>query len=313
MLHWRLILGVLLVAMVFGLAWADFHSARPGLVMAPLAIIGALLSAGELVRLFEGNPDTPSPSRYLVVPGAVGTVLASCLPILWQIEDPASKPVALGVIGRIGWLTIGFAGSCLLVFSIEMLRYRQTGSATVRLALAIFGIAYAGGLMGFVVQLRMLSGGPWGEDGRWGMVALLSLMIAVKSGDIGAYFTGRLFGKHKLAPVLSPGKTWEGVAGGFALSTVATMAALGPLAEAMGCDSQREPSVWLAGCLAYALVVGAAGIAGDLAVSLLKRDAGLKNSSSWMPGFGGVLDLLDSILFAAPVAFLLWLARCVGP
>ena len=61
------------------------------------------------------------------------------------------------------------------------------------------------------------------------------------------------------------------------------------------------------------MLVTAAGVAGDLAVSLLKRDAGLKNSSSWMPGFGGVLDVLDSILFAAPLAYLLWLVRLVGP
>ncbi len=63
----------------------------------------------------------------------------------------------------------------------------------------------------------------------------------------------------------------------------------------------------------YAVVVGAAGIVGDLAISLLKRDAQLKDSSTWLPGFGGVLDLLDSILFAAPVAYLLWISRIVGP
>lgn len=276
--------------------------------MSPLAIVGAYLSAGELVRLFEHNSLTPSPSRYLVVPGAVVTVLASLAP---------SFGIGFGetglAIGRVGWVALGLAMSSFVVFCAEMLRFREPGSATVRLALAVFGIAYAGGLMGCVVQLRLLAGHPWDEQGRWGMVALISLIVVVKSNDIGAYFAGRLFGRHRMAPVLSPGKTWEGVAGGFVLSTFATMATLGPLSQAMGCDSQRPMGAWISGCLVYALLVGAAGVAGDLAVSLLKRDAQLKNSSSWMPGFGGVLDLLDSVLFAAPIAFVLWLSRCVGP
>jgi phosphatidate cytidylyltransferase len=308
-LIWRLILGVLLIALVAGLAWLDFYAARPGLVMAPLAIVGTFLAAGELVRLFEHNHQTPSPSRYLVVPGAVAVVLVSMAPSFW----PFGEMPGATLMGRVGWVAIGLAGSCSIVFGAEMLRYREPGSATTRLALAIFGIAYAGGLMGFVAQLRLLAGGRWGEDGRWGMLALLSLIVVVKSNDSGAYCFGRLFGRTKLAPVLSPGKTWEGLAGGFALSLAATMATLGPLADAMGCDSKRTLGAWLAGCLVYALLVGTAGVAGDLAVSLLKRDAHLKNSSTWMPGFGGVLDLLDSILFAAPVAFLLWITRCVGP
>jgi len=294
--------------MVTGLAWADFGSTRPGLLMSPLAIGGALLAAGELVRLFEENHRTPAPSRYLVVPGAVATVLASCAPMVWPVGSP--QPVA---VSGVGWVAIGLTASSLLVCCAEMLRYREPGSATTRLALAIFGIAYAGGLMGSVVQLRVLRGGPWGDDGRWGMLALISLIVVVKTNDIGAYAVGRLVGRTRLAPVLSPGKTWEGVAGGFVVSTAATMATFGPLGHALGCRTDRGYAGWLAGCLAYAVLVGAAGVAGDLAVSLMKRDAGQKNSSTWMPGFGGVLDVLDSILFAAPVALLMWLARLVGP
>ncbi|MEN0111798.1 MAG: phosphatidate cytidylyltransferase [Planctomycetota bacterium] len=304
MLSSRLLLGGPMVALVAALAWLDFGSSHPGLVMSPLALVGALLAAGELVRMFEQDPQTPAPSRYVVIPGAVATVAATCVPMLFQGPSPQ--------VGRVGWVAIGLAGSCFVAFCVEMLRYREPGSATARLALAVFGIAYAGGLMGFVVQLRLLSGGPWGADGRWGTVALLSLIVAVKSGDIGAYFVGRLVGRTRMAPVLSPGKTWEGAAGGFALSAVATFATLGPLATALGCEGGRGPG-WLAGGLVYAALVGAAGVAGDLAVSLLKRDAGVKNSSSWMPGFGGVLDVLDSVLFAAPVAYLLWIARVVGP
>ncbi|MGL4511558.1 MAG: phosphatidate cytidylyltransferase [Lacipirellulaceae bacterium] len=311
MLFWRITLGFLFVAVLVGLAWLDFGAARPGVIMAPLAIAGTVLAAGELVRMFEHDPLIPAPSRYVVVPGALVTVLASCVPMLWRI-DQAPGPVA-ATIGNVGWVALGLAAACSVSFSIEMLRYRAPGSATARLALAVLGIAYAGGLMGFVVQLRLLAGGPWGADARWGMVALLSMITAVKTHDIGAFVVGGLLGRTKFAPVLSPKKTIEGLVGGFATSIAATALLLGPIAHLMGCHAGRTPAGWWLGCVVFALLVGGAGVAGDLAVSLLKRDARLKDSSTWMPGFGGVLDLLDSVLFAAPVAYILWIARCVGP
>lgn len=307
---------MLFISIIAGLVWFDnalslSGTLSPGVVMMPLAFVGTFLCAGELVRLFEHDPHLPAPSRYVVVPGALATVVASAVPMLWhQLPGEGSIPA---VVGRVGWVAIGLAIGSLGAFVIEMLRYKTPGSATMRLSLAIFGIAYAGGLMGFCVQLRMLAGGPWGIDGKWGMLALMSMMVVVKTNDIGAYCFGRLFGKNKLAPILSPGKTWEGVIGGFLFSTIATMITLGPVAEAYGCVTDRSNLAWFFGCLAYAWIVGSLGVAGDLAVSLLKRDAHLKNSSSWMPGFGGMLDILDSILFAAPAAYLLWLVRCVGP
>jgi phosphatidate cytidylyltransferase len=146
------------------------------------------------------------------------------------------------------------------------------------------------------------------------MVALLSTIAVVKLNDTGAYFVGRLLGHHKMTPRLSPGKTWEGSAGGFLLSIAGTGLFLGPIAGAMGCEwGERSTLGWWGGTLVYALLVGLAGVCGDLAVSLLKRDAGIKDSSRWMPGFGGFLDLLDSILMAAPVAYMLWILRVVGP
>ncbi len=88
--------------------------------------------------------------------------------------------------------------------------------------------------------------------------------------------------------------------------------ALGPLASAMGIESDRSLVAWLGGVLVYGLLVSSAGIVGDLAESLLKRDAGVKDSSSWLPGFGGVLDLLDSLLVAAPVAYFCWVSGLLG-
>ena len=139
-------------------------------------------------------------------------------------------------------------------------------------------------------------------------------MIAiVKMSDIGQYTAGRLFGKHKLAPTVSPGKTWEGVVGGvvFALRRGLADDDVRCAGDATGrwdvCGRLR-----LGDWRLFAVALVAAGIVGDLAESLLKRDAGVKDSSTWMPGFGGVLDLLDSLLGAAPVAYLFWAMGWVG-
>jgi phosphatidate cytidylyltransferase len=168
-----------------------------------------------------------------------------------------------------------------------------------------------------MVQLRVLSGGPWGTDGRWGMLALVSLIATVKMSDIGQYTVGRLIGRHKLAPKISPGKTWEGVAGGvvFAAVTSAYLVFWRPdmaqLRTSLNWESAR--AVLLVRATVYGALLAVAGMAGDLAESLLKRDAAMKDSSEWMPGFGGVLDLLDSLLVAAPVAYLFWAIRWIGP
>jgi phosphatidate cytidylyltransferase len=121
-------------------------------------------------------------------------------------------------------------------------------------------------------------------------------MFMPKVCDIGAYFTGKALGRHRMTPVLSPGKTWEGLAGGmiasvaFALAFNVRWPVLGGHLTAIG----------------FGLTVGAAGVLGDLAESLIKRDCGRKDASHVVPGFGGVLDVIDAVLFAAPVACL-WL------
>ncbi len=180
----------------------------------------------------------------------------------------------------------------------EMQRYEKPGRVTTDLAAGVFALVYIGLFMSALIELRSLGSGP---IGLW---ALLTLVAVVKCGDIGAYTVGRLIGRHKMAPVLSPGKTWEGAAGaiGFAtLSAWLAIAWLGPLA--LGDSAPHAPRLFWLG---YGIVVGAAGMIGDLAESLLKRDLGVKDSSRWMPGFGGVLDILDSILLPAPIAMLFW-------
>ncbi len=118
---------------------------------------------------------------------------------------------------------------------------------------------------------------------------LLALLVLVWLADIGAYFAGRFFGRVKLAPAISPGKTWEGVLGGLLAVLLAAFAA--------ALYTQRGVAVLVPFCLAVALL----SVVGDLTVSMFKRNAGVKDSGTLLPGHGGVLDRIDSVCAAAPL------------
>jgi phosphatidate cytidylyltransferase len=126
--------------------------------------------------------------------------------------------------------------------------------------------------------------GPW---------HLLMLIFVVKSSDIGAYAFGRLFGKHKFSPVISPKKTWEGMAGAVVAAAVVAVA------FAVSCDIMA----WWLGVL-FGVGFAFIGQMGDLAESMLKRDAEKKDASNNVPGFGGILDVVDSVLVTAPFGYL---------
>lgn len=131
----------------------------------------------------------------------------------------------------------------------------------------------------------------------WHLGGFIALLVAVWLADIGAYAAGRAFGRHKLAPTVSPGKTWEGVAGG----------ALAVLLFALAIRENLLPSLSLLWLMPAALVYVAISVLGDLFESLLKRQVGLKDSSQLLPGHGGVLDRIDSLTSALPLAALVWM------
>ena len=126
-----------------------------------------------------------------------------------------------------------------------------------------------------------------------GPLFVLATFVIVWAADIGAYFAGRGFGRHKLAPRVSPGKTWEGFVGGF----VAAVAASAGMAVLLFAPEQRPWLLWLLLCAALSVV----SVIGDLSESLLKRHAGVKDSGGLLPGHGGVLDRVDSLLAVAPL------------
>lgn len=301
MLRWRLLLGTLFVAALVGLCWLDVRGARPGQFLLPLAILLVVLACEEVLSLLAVRDLRPLPS--VVYGGSLAVLLASYAGV-WFPEP----------LGALGWTAVAIALGLLAAFVGEMARYRAPGKSILGVALALFGILYVGGLFSFLLQLRVL--GPTSlanSVGVYGIVPLASLLLVVKFGDTGAYTAGRLFGRHKMTPTLSPGKTWEGAVGGLlaaCLGAWLSQFVLLPRAIDLS-DLPSTTPAW--GWVVFGLVVGVAGMLGDLAESLFKRDMGRKDSSTWMPGFGGVLDLLDSVLFAAPVAYLCWIWGLLGP
>jgi phosphatidate cytidylyltransferase len=168
------------------------------------------------------------------------------------------------------------------------------GKGMVRAAALVMGIAYIFGAWKTAILLHEIDSPPLRHltAGRyWLMFALMVNWI----GDTGAYYVGRKFGKHKLAPNVSPGKSWEGAAASAVTALIFGLIYL-PLAI-------EGTSLWAAGTIS--LIANAAGQVGDLAESALKRGAGVKDSGTILPGHGGMLDRLDSSLFAMPVVYTL--------
>jgi phosphatidate cytidylyltransferase len=300
LLRWRLILGVVFVAALAGLCWLDAVVARPGSVLMVLALAVAALAAGEMRRLYsQRGVVLASSSVYL---GALLPVIVSGVPVVFP---------GVGVnatIGYFGWLAFGLCFGLMAAFAGEMRRYDAPGYSIVNVAHAALSALYIGGLVGMLVQLRIVHA-PNSVAGWRGLYPLVATLATVKLSDIGQYVVGRTFGRRKLAPLISPGKTWEGAVGGIVLATLIAAAAIDAVhVNVHGVRPAHFLVVWC-----FTLTVAVAGLIGDLAESLLKRDAGVKDSSDWMPGFGGVLDLLDSILFAGPVAYMWWVVGVVAP
>ena len=155
----------------------------------------------------------------------------------------------------------------------------------------------------------------------WGVGAMAAWIISVKMGDIGAYTVGRLFGSNKMSPTISPGKTVEGALGALVFALIGSWISFHGIvsvrrppfmASMHGSRLMSNRSGLPSGWIIFGLLMGSVGMLGDLAESLLKRDVGCKDSSAWMPGFGGVLDILDSLLLSAPIAWLCWSMGIVG-
>jgi phosphatidate cytidylyltransferase len=284
MIRTRLWVGTLLALGAAGVLFGDSWLARHEFPFFPF-LFASLMIAGffgsrELVRLF---PAAHRPFESFVTGGVLLLLVTNwSQEILFEFGLRPSQWTVLVMV---------FVGVLLAAFLLEMQRYTgEPGTAVPRLALTMFAVAYLGLLPCFFAQIRWLS-----PDADVSGLMLALVVFVPKGNDIGAFFTGTFLGRHKMTPVLSPKKTWEGFAGGM-LTGAAVAVGLSFLVP-----------VFRGGVLeaaAFGLAVGVAGVLGDLAESLVKRDCQTKDASKSIPGFGGVLDVIDSVLFAAPVAYL---------
>ena len=187
----------------------------------------------------------------------------------------------------------GEAGLILLVILGALTRRVFEGKiegATEAMALTLFGFFYVPYLLNYAIKILFCV--PEGAG-----IPLLAFAVAItKLTDIGAYVAGTLFGRHKLSPLISPKKTWEGLVGGVLVAVLASIGLVKEFPQALG--SLGGVHAWILG-----LVLAGVSVIGDLGESVVKRDAQVKDSGSFIPGIGGALDLVDSLLFSLPVFY----------
>lgn len=292
----RLLLGPALVLLMLGGFWlderidaavvpqplrvllGDRETFPPGVIVFLVCVAASVMAVRELSAILREKGVSAS-RRVMTVSGLAGLFTSSFIPV----NTPGVQSVAL----------VGTAAMVVLTGSLVFYARKRTVEGVVAAAGgSLLAFVYLGLMFGFVLAIRR-------EHSAW---VLAWVILTIKSSDIGAYFAGRAFGSRKLIPWLSPGKTQEGLLGGVLFA--AGIGALG--AWALSSLALTERLSWERGLVAGALLA-LVGQLGDLMASLFKRDAGIKDSGRALPGFGGLLDILDSPLLAAPLAFwLLW-------
>jgi phosphatidate cytidylyltransferase len=198
------------------------------------------------------------------------------------------------VYGKVEWIVAVMTTLVVLTLAFGLTKPDELKTALVSLSATVFGVAYVALLAGFLIGVRMIPDTPHTTKLAPKLLTMFFAMVMLT--DTGAYYTGRTFGKHKLAPRISPGKTIEGFIGGL----VAAIAA-GPL-----CKYTFFPELNLPHSLLLGALIGLLGPVGDLAESMLKRGSEVKDSGTLLPGHGGMLDRVDSILFCAPLLYFYW-------
>ena len=263
--------------------------AAGGVGIGILVLVLAALAAREAERLLPaaGRPVI----RNGVVGGALVLVAAAAVPAILGSQLLGRQPAALDLAGRVVSVDgIALVGAVAVVLAMGAFARRAPADGFAAWSATLFGAVYVG-LLGAVALLTTMWTDPasferviWPER-RW----VLVLLAGVWSFDTGAYLVGRAIGRRPFLPWISPKKTLEGVLGGLVAATLGVALML-----AISSHDWRE-------ALILGPLLGAVAQAGDLAESLLKRAAGAKDSGALLPGHGGILDRVDSILFAAPV------------
>ena len=274
MLRYRLLSGILIIASLL----AAMRYLPLGWVL-PVLLVIAFLALHEFYALLEASqrPHFKVLGLLCGLGLVAGTWLALRSDVAWRLEAEVFLLFA----------------TCALVF-IRQILCRPGDRPWDTLSGTLLGVLYVAFLLNFLAKL-MVGWGP-GVDGRF---LLLYLVAVVKSTDIGAYTVGCAIGRHKFIPRLSPKKTWEGVIGGVLTGFAVSLAFVH-----FGHGQISGFSFSWIDAVALGLILPVAGVVGDLIESLLKRAGGVKDSGSFILGMGGILDVIDSLLFAAPLLYL---------
>jgi phosphatidate cytidylyltransferase len=231
---------------------------------------------------------------WLFALAAVGAVLAlheyalmirSLRPVILAAYAGALLSLLGARIGGLEWTTAGFLSTIVLAFLLHWIATTRQ-SATVAIASTVLGAGWVGLCLAHLLLLRGIP-----HDGE---LATFTVLLAVWAGDIGAFFAGRLIGRHKLAPALSPGKTWEGFVFGTGATVFVAFVAL-----------YKQHYLSIPQSLVLGAVIAIAAPLGDLFESALKRDMQVKDSGRLLAAHGGVLDRIDSLLFAVVASYYL--------
>ena len=235
----------------------------------------------QLVNQRQLQPEHTAAPGYgrqrQAVPQRVGQTLHD-----GQAQAQAFAPVALRALF---WAPVDtvLMTAMVAIGAVSLVRWHGERDAAAHIGAAVLPLLYLGLPIGAMIAIREM----------WGREALLLLMVTVAVSDTAQYYAGRRFGRRPLAPAISPKKTIEGALGGFVAGAFVMIA--------LGAAWLTIAPWWLRGLLGMTLV--SLGIAGDLFESMLKRSAGMKDSSTLIPGHGGVLDRIDALLFAAPIYY----------
>lgn len=269
----RVLFAVAAIPVVAGAVWVG------GAALAALLSVAAALGAWEYGRLAESAGARPMKIW--------GIVLSALIPL-------ATHAVRLGL-----WVPpLGMVALLVpLLLAVALWTRGASGRPIESVATTLFGAWYTGGMLAFAYALRYHR---FAIDATAGALLLMLPLVLTWLNDSGAFFFGKRFGKRKLMPSISPGKTVAGAVGAVGTCVVATWAYFTFLLQ-----PYAKLGLSITGLLSFGVAISAAAQIGDLAESMLKRQAGVKDSSALIPGHGGVLDRVDSLLFTIPLAYVL--------
>ena len=300
MLGTRLVIGLSMVGMIIAILAFDEWLAPWFPLWFLVCLGGCTFAVVELVGLLSGS--ALKPSGNVAVGGIIAIIIANWAPHVIAHNSPL-LPVKLSPsfdplepVSALAWPFMAFMTVVMAAFFTQSLQFNKPGESTARIAGTIFLLAYIGLLASFTIQLR------WFDARYHGVMPLVFLLSTAKGTDTGAYTVGRIAGRHKLWPSLSPNKTVEGAIGGLGFGVLFAL-----IVHSIARNLLHVPTLSWEATIGFGLSVSVAAQIGDLMESMVKRDCERKDASAVVPGFGGVLDVLDSILFAGPVAFGFWL------